>query len=544
MIFALARPKTATAHGPNRLPLHLPLAFLLIAALLAGCSKNPVTGKKEFAPYSTRDEIDLGRRHYRPLQQAQGGQYTANPKLGAYVSSVGRRVAGVSDRRKLPYEFVVINNSVPNAWALPGGKIAINRGLLLEMENEAELAAVLSHEVVHSAARHGGQALTRNLLFGAAQLAIALTGRKSPNINYILGGTGLAFQLVNRGYSREAEREADFYGMKYMRKAGYDTRAAVSLQQKFLALKKGRRQGWFGTLFSTHPPSKERVKNNRKALKKFPPGGDLGRKRYDLALAWMRARRPAYAAADKARTAMTYSPSGALPLIEKAIARVPREAQFHGLKGQILARQGRYRDAVAAYSAAIRLDRSYGYYENYLGRGLAHTALDNGSQAKSDLERSYDLLPTSLAGLALGNIHFAAGDRSSAKSLFQMAGNAKGEVGEAARARYAMLDIADNPARYVTARPAFEYGRIVVKVRNRTAYRLVNITVTLTGSVGNSFVYRRISVPSLFARGTNDVDTGIRYRNNQSGKVSAKIDSARLSGGETAGLGRLDRYYP
>ncbi|MCY3828072.1 MAG: M48 family metalloprotease, partial [Rhodospirillaceae bacterium] len=242
-------------------------ALLLAAAVLAGCSKNPVTGEKEFAPYSTRDEINLGKRHYAPLQQAQGGRFKTDPKLAAYVRGVGRRVARVSDRTKLPYEFVVINNSVPNAWALPGGKIAVNRGLLLEMENEAELAAVLSHEVVHAAARHGGQALTRNLLFGAAQIAIALSGRKSRHINYILGGTGLAFQLINRSYSRGAEREADFYGMKYMHKAGYDTRAAVTLQQKFLALSKGRRQDWLTGLFATHPPSKERVKNNRKALK-------------------------------------------------------------------------------------------------------------------------------------------------------------------------------------------------------------------------------------------------------------------------------------
>ena len=535
MIAAMSRPNSAF-----RSVAPLPLAFLLIAAVLAGCSKNPVTGKKEFAPYSTRDEINLGNRHYRPLQQAQGGRFGTDPRLAAYVRQVGRRVAKVSDRTKLPYEFVVLNNSVPNAWALPGGKIGINRGLLLEMENEAELAAVLSHEVVHSAARHGGQALTRNLLFGVAQLAIALTGRKSPNINYILGGTGLAFQLINRGYSREAEREADFYGMKYMRAAGYDTRSAVTLQQKFLALKKGRRQGWFSTLFSTHPPSKERVKNNRKALKKFPAGGDLGRKRYDGALAWLRARRPAYAAADKARTVMTYSPSGALPMIEKAIARVPREARFHGLKGQILARQGRYRDAVAAYSAAIRLDRGNRYYENYLGRGLAHTALDNGSQAKNDLERSFNLLPTSLAGLALGNIHFAAGDRSSAKSLFESAANAGGDVGEAARERYAALDIRDNPARYVTARPVFRFGRLLVTVSNRTGYRITNIAVRLTGSAGKSPIWRRLSPPGLGAHGSFEVDTGIGLRDGEAGRASAKVVSARLS----ADFRQLKRYYP
>ena len=533
MIAAMSRPNSAF-----RSVAPLPLAFLLIAAVLAGCSKNPVTGKKEFAPYSTSDEINLGNRHYRPLQQAQGGRFGTDPRLAAYVRQVGRRVAKVSDRTKLPYEFVVLNNTVPNAWALPGGKIGINRGLLLELENEAELAAVLSHEVVHSAARHGGQALTRNLLFGVAQIAIALTGRKSRNINYILGGTGLAFQLINRGYSREAEREADFYGMKYMRKAGYDTRSAVTLQQKFLALKKGRRQGWFSTLFSTHPPSKERVKNNRKALKKFPAGGDLGRKRYDGALAWLRARRPAYAAADKARSVMTVSPASALPLIEKAIARVPREAQFHGLKGQILARMGRYREATDAYDSAIRRDA--GYYEHFLGRGLAYSALGNSAQSKSDLERSYDLLPTSLAGLALGNIHFAAGDRSSAKSLFESAANAGGDVGEAARERYAALDIRDNPARYVTARPVFRFGRLLVTVSNRTGYRITNIAVRLTGSAGKSPIWRRLSPPGLGAHGSFEVDTGIGLRDGEAGRASAKVVSARLS----ADFRQLKRYYP
>ena len=142
-----------------RARLSLSVFALLMAAAVVGCSKNPVTREREFVPFSTSHEIETGRKYYRPTQQAQGGQYKADPALNEYVKRVGHRVAKVSDR-KLPYEFVVLNNSIPNAWALPGGKIAINRGLLLEMENEAELAAVLAHEVVHAAARHGAQAMT------------------------------------------------------------------------------------------------------------------------------------------------------------------------------------------------------------------------------------------------------------------------------------------------------------------------------------------------------------------------------------------------
>ena len=85
------------------------------------------------------------------------------PELTTYVNEVGQKLAAVADR-KLPYEFVVLNNSVPNAWALPGGKIAVNRGLLTELQNEAELAAVLGHEIVHAAARHGAKAQERGTM--------------------------------------------------------------------------------------------------------------------------------------------------------------------------------------------------------------------------------------------------------------------------------------------------------------------------------------------------------------------------------------------
>ena len=136
---------------------------LLLAALITGCAVNPVTGRNELSLLDETQEINLGTNQYGPTQQSQGGPYTADPELSKYVSKVGQRLARVSDR-SLPYEFVIIDDSTPNAWALPGGKIGINRGLLVRLNSEAELAAVLSHEIVHAAARHSAKSIERGLL--------------------------------------------------------------------------------------------------------------------------------------------------------------------------------------------------------------------------------------------------------------------------------------------------------------------------------------------------------------------------------------------
>ena len=109
-----------------------------------------------------------------------GGDYVADPAVQAYVQEVGAKLAAVSDR-SLPYEFAVINNSTPNAWALPGGKIAINRGLLTELDSEAELAAVLGHEIVHAAARHSAQSVQRGALL---QAAVLVTGVAAADSDY------------------------------------------------------------------------------------------------------------------------------------------------------------------------------------------------------------------------------------------------------------------------------------------------------------------------------------------------------------------------
>src|SRR5690606_10065539 len=146
---------------------------------LTGCTVNPVTGEKQLSLMSAEQELAVGSEHYVPSQQSQGGRYVVDPELTLYVNEVGKRLATVSDRPNLPYEFVVLNNGVPNAWALPGGKMAINRGLLVHLEDESQLAAVLGHEIVHAAARHGASQNTRNILLQAGMMAAGVAAASS-----------------------------------------------------------------------------------------------------------------------------------------------------------------------------------------------------------------------------------------------------------------------------------------------------------------------------------------------------------------------------
>lgn len=202
---------------------------LFILLFVSACSINPVTGKRQVTLMSQAQEISLGGQQYAPSLQSQGGSYIIDPSLNAYVNRVGQSLARHSAQPNLPYEFTVLNNDVPNAWALPGGKIAINRGLLVLLEDEAQLAAVLAHEVVHAAARHGAEQHASHTGF---QLLSTITQAQTNNalVNQAMGiGTSGAQAF----YSRENELESDYYGINYMVREGYAAYGAVELQQTF-----------------------------------------------------------------------------------------------------------------------------------------------------------------------------------------------------------------------------------------------------------------------------------------------------------------------
>ena len=458
---------------------------LLLTILISGCATNPVTGKSELTFVSESEEISIGSRQYLPAQQSQGGTYDVDPELTRYVTEVGKRLATVSDRA-LPYEFVVINDSTPNAWALPGGKIPINRGLLMQLENEAELAAVLGHEIVHAAARHGARAMERAMLLQGAVMLTALGSKDSEYSNYIVGGASIGAQLISQRYGRQAELEADRYGMEYMAQAGYDPNAAVSLQEKFVALKDGQSPHWLEGLFASHPPSAERVQKNTEKSQEIRAlqhkDWEVGQARYDHQLAYLESKKEAYQSFDQANTLLADKEIAvALNRIERAIRLESAEPRFLGLKADVLFQQKKYSNAISQYSDALKHDDAY--YEYYLGRGLSHSKLGNRSKAKTDLEKSNSLLPTALATNELGNLALNEGDRASAKQYFGEVARTSGSLSEAARQSFVRLDLSDNPASYFRVQSQLREGQFFSAITNNSGLRVKSAVVQFNARI-------------------------------------------------------------
>ena len=389
----------------------------------------------------------MGNANYAFMQQSGGGNYDVDPGLTTYVRGVGNKLAAVSDR-VLPYEFVVLNSSVPNAWALPGGKIAINRGLLTEMNSEAELAAVLGHEIVHAAARHSARQASRGLLLQAAVLGTAIMTSDSEYGNLAMGGASVGAQLINQRYGRNAESESDLYGMRYMSKAGYDPQGAVDLQQTFVRLSEGRQSDWLTGLFSSHPPSQGRVNANIQTLATLPQGGETGEARYRAAMQQTFDTKPAYDVYDEGRKALAEkNHSLALQKAEEAIELFPGEAHFYGLRGDARYVSERYDMAVNNYDVAIR--RRGDFFQYYLQRGLANEKLGNNTSARADLEKSNALFPTEVAAYSLGNIAAKQGDNAKAIEYYSAVANGQGEVAVESRKRLVRLDLEKNPGKYI-----------------------------------------------------------------------------------------------
>jgi predicted Zn-dependent protease len=406
--------------------------------LLTGCSVNPVTGERQLSLIGEGQELAMGAEQYTPTQQTQGGQFYIDPELTLYVSEVGQKLARVSDRPDLPYEFVVLNSSVPNAWALPGGKIAVNRGLLTKFEDEAQLASVLGHEIVHAAARHSVQRMQQGMLIsaGVAGLGFALSDNEWAGL--LMGGAAVGAQLALAQYGQGDELESDHYGILYMKKAGYDPQAAVELQEIFLELSKGQQAGFVNGLFATHPPSAKRVRENSKLVSEIGGGGYRGADVYKKKTSTLRKVQPAYDAHDQAmKLASDGDMNGALKKVNEAINLLPREAMFYSLRGRIYQEQNKHDKASADFDKAVSLYPEMFVYR--LHNGLTALQLNNLDKARDNLTRANQVVPTSIAFLRLGDIAVKDNNRKEAIAYYSTAAESSGEIAEEARRKLAAL---------------------------------------------------------------------------------------------------------
>ncbi|MDX2144357.1 MAG: M48 family metalloprotease [Rhodospirillaceae bacterium] len=252
---------------------------------LAGCAANPATGEQGLLGLSSvTDDVRLGSSQYPELIKAFGGAYNQD-RVQNYVTAIGRRVAATTELPDLPYEFTVLNSPIINALALPGGKIAITRGLLALASSEAEVAGVLAHEAGHVNARHGAQGQNRALL---ANVGLAILGIATGSSELMQLGQTVA-QGFLQGYSRDQEFEADTLGVRYLARAGYDPAAMPAFlasmreQSQVEAQMHGLPPGEVDkfNIMASHPRTVERVQQaNAAAQASVVPNPVVGRAAY------------------------------------------------------------------------------------------------------------------------------------------------------------------------------------------------------------------------------------------------------------------------
>ncbi len=228
------------------------LILLVLALPVSDCAKNPVTGKRQLVLISEQQEIAIGRESH-PEILAEFGE-VENPALQASVSELGRKLAADSQRPDLPWTFTVVDSPVVNAFALPGGYIYVTRQILVEMNNEAELAGVLGHEIGHVTARHSVGQISRAQLIGLGLGLGTVFSDTFRNFGQLAElGAGVLFLK----YSRDAERQADQLGIDYMFQQGYDPRQMSSFFQVFESLRE-QSGAALPSWLSSHPDPPDR----------------------------------------------------------------------------------------------------------------------------------------------------------------------------------------------------------------------------------------------------------------------------------------------
>lgn len=406
---------------------------------LASCSINPVTGKSQLDLLGEAQEIELGRTLYPGTIQESLGPLP-DEAVQAMVRRVGLAVAAVGHRPALPYEFTAVDEPEVNAFALPGGKICITRGLLSRLDSEDGMAAVLAHEVGHVTARHAVASYNRQILAGVIAVGAGIYMESSDSEYRGLVGLGavLGTQLALAYYSREQERQADALGLDYAVKAGYSPRGMIETHKVLLALQEGK-VPLVERMFASHPMSAERLATAEREVEKLPAEIQeraLTVEPYHRVAAPLVSARPAWdLAAEGRRLLASKKVREAEARLSEAVRREPRAGMIRTLHAVSLMMAKRSEEAVAEARDGARLAE-----HAFLAQFLAGQILlePDAGTALERLDRAESLLPgvaqvAYLRGLALEKLHRPRDAAEAYRTAVQR--DPQGQVGAAAAKR-------------------------------------------------------------------------------------------------------------
>jgi len=245
---------------------------------LAGCYTVPETGRRSMIMVSPGQESAMGASAFADLRAKQ--KVSEDPEANARVRRVGKRIAEAvgKDLPGAQWEFVVFDDpETVNAFALPGGKVGVYTGLLKLAESDDELATVMGHEIGHVTARHGAERMTEGLIAAAGGLILDTAMKDNKSHDLIVAGYGVAAGGGMLAFSRQHESEADFIGIRYAARAGYNPAAAITFWQKMAKENKGGRLPAF---LSTHPSNERRIADLQQWIPAVLPLYEAAKKRY------------------------------------------------------------------------------------------------------------------------------------------------------------------------------------------------------------------------------------------------------------------------
>ncbi len=389
----------------------LPLALLLVLCL-AGCRTSPVTGRPEFMLLTESDEVVLGDTNHPNVVFMYDGEYH-DPELNRYLGTLVMRVHECSHRPQMPMEFTMLNTSVINAFATPAHVYA-TRGFLARLEDEAQFAAVMGHELAHVAAGHSARELSRNIVISLALGAADYAAGESLASGVAMGAGKVGVTLLGLSYSREQERQADRVGTYYMALAGWDPEQAIAMQ-KLLDSFREREPSFLDQYLSTHPMTDDRVAEIRSAIEqmdvasRYVQGDGVYAGRWRRRLERLREVDRAFRPYDEGMKALAGKRfDTALAGANEALRIREDQAQFWRLRGDALLGLGLIDEAKDAYRKSLERDGRY-VLANF-GLGRAYLAEGNDAAAEREFEKvRHDYPGSVVAPYGLGIARFRQG---------------------------------------------------------------------------------------------------------------------------------------